>query len=152
MARAGAFDTYATDHCAFTLEDKDRGREDLRSAPMGLAGIGSLTHLIFALDRERPERAFAEMSLRLAANPAHLAGIEDRKGALAPGLDADVAVFEISAHEEPLVSGQAGSPETYPGFRSPLRLRHLFLRGRQMVADGAWSEADVASGRCLWTN
>jgi dihydropyrimidinase len=152
MARAGAFDTYATDHCAFTLEDKDRGQEELRSAPMGLAGVGSLTHLIFALDRDRPERAFAEMSLRLAANPAHLAGIEDHKGALAPGLDADVAVFEISAREEPLVSGQAGSPETYPAFHSPLRLRDLFLRGRQRVADGAWIGADAASGRCLWTN
>ena len=152
MARAGAFDTYATDHCAFSIEDKDRGREDMRSAPMGIAGIGALTRLVFALERERPERAFAEMSLRLAENPARLAGLEERKGALAPGLDADLAVFEMSAREEPLTSGGVGSPETYPGFRSPLRLRHLFLRGRQLVADGAWSGADAAPGRCLWTN
>ena len=152
MARAGAFDTYATDHCAFTLEDKDRGREDMRSAPMGLAGIGALPHLVFALERKRPERAFAEMSLRLAANPARLAGLEGRKGALSPGLDADLAVFEISEREEPVVSGGAGSPETYPGFHSRLRLRHLFLRGRQLVADGAWSGAEAAPGRCLWTS
>jgi len=152
MARAGAFDTYATDHCAFTIEDKDRGREDFRSAPMGLAGIGALPRLVFALDRERPERAFAEMSLRLAENPARLAGIEGRKGALAPSLDADVAVFELSDREEPVTSASAGSPETYPGFSSPLRLRHLFLRGRQLIADGAWSGADAAQGRCLWTS
>lgn len=150
MARAGAFDTYASDHCAFSLEDKDRGREDMRSAPMGLAGIGALPRLVFALERERPERAFAEMSLRLAENPARLAGLEGRKGALAPGLDADLAVFEMSAREEPLASGGAGSPETYPGFHSRLRLRHLFLRGRQLVVDGAWSGADAAPGRCLW--
>jgi len=152
MARAGAFDTYATDHCAFTIEDKDLGREDIRSAPMGLAGIGALPRLIFALERERPERAFTEMSLRLAENPARLTGLEGRKGALAPGLDADLAVFEISAREEPLASGGAGSPETYPGFYSQLRLRHLFLRGRQLVADGAWSGADAAQGKCLWTS
>jgi len=152
MARAGAFDTYATDHCAFTIEDKDRGREDISSAPMGIAGIGALPRLVFALDRERPERAFAEMSLRLAENPARLAGIEGRKGALAPGLDADVAVFELSDPEEPVTSASAGSPETYPGFRSPLRLRQLFLRGRQLIADGVWSGADAAPGRCLWTN
>jgi dihydropyrimidinase len=152
MARAGAFDTYATDHCAFTIEDKDRGRDDIRSAPMGIAGIGALPQLVFALERERPERAFAEMSLRLAENPARLAGIEGRKGALAPGLDADVAVFEIADQEEPIVSASAGSPETYPSFHSRLRLRHLFLRGRQLVADGAWSGADAAQGRCLWTN
>jgi len=152
MARAGAFDTYATDHCAFTIEDKDRGREDINSAPMGIAGIGSLPRLIFALERERPERAFAEMSLRLASHPARLVGVERYKGALAPGLDADLAVFEITAHEEPLASGGAGSQETYPGFTSPLRLRHLLLRGRQLVADGAWSGADSASGKCLWTN
>lgn len=152
MARAGAFDTYASDHCAFTLEDKDRGRKDLNSAPMGLAGIGALPRLVFALERERPERAFTEMRLRLAENPARLAGIEGRKGALDPGLDADVAIFEIAAQDEPLASGGSGSPETYPGFRSPLRLRHLFLRGRQLVADGAWRGADAAHGRCLWTS
>jgi dihydropyrimidinase len=152
MARAGAFDTYASDHCAFSIEDKDRGREDIRFAPMGLAGVGALPRLVFALERERPERAFAEMSLRLAANPARLAGIEGRKGALAPGLDADLAVFEMADQEEPIVSASAGSPETYPGFHSRLQLRHLFLRGRQLITDGAWSGADAAQGRCLWTN
>ncbi len=152
MAAAGAFDTYATDHCAFSTADKDRGREGLGSAPMGLAGIGSLPRLVFALDREHPEQAFAEMSLRLAANPARLAGIEERKGALEPGLDADVAVFKLIDSEEPLVSGGTDSPETYPGFRSPLQLRHLFLRGRPLVADGAWNRADAPPGRCLWTS
>jgi dihydropyrimidinase len=151
MALAGVFDTYATDHCAFSIEDKDRGREGLGSAPLGLAGIGALPRLVFALDREQPAQAFAEMSLRLAANPARLAGIEGRKGALEPGLDADVAVFKLADVEEPLVSGGAASPETYPGFRSPLQLRHIFLRGRQLMADGAKREAEAAPGRCLWT-
>jgi len=152
MAREGAFNTYATDHCAFTVEEKDRGREELGYAPFGLAGIGALPRLIFELNRERPERAFAEMSLRLAENPARLAGLEGCKGALAPGLDGDVAVFELTDVEEPVVSASAGSPETYPGFHSPLRLRHLFLRGRPLVADGAWSGADAVPGRCLWTS
>jgi dihydropyrimidinase len=152
MARAGAFDTYASDHCAFTVEEKDRGKENMRSAPMGIAGIGALPQLVFSLEKERPERAFVEMSLRLAENPARLAGIEGRKGALIPGTDADIAVFEIAAREEPVVSGRAGSPETYAGFRSTLRLRHLFLRGRPLVTDGAWSGAEAAQGRCLWTN
>jgi dihydroorotase-like cyclic amidohydrolase len=152
MACARAFDIYATDHCAFSVDDKDRGRDDLTAAPMGLAGIGALPRLIFALNHERPEHAFAEMSLRLAANPARLAGLEARKGALDPGLDADVAVFEIADKEEPMSSGGARSPETYPGFRSPLRLRHLFLRGRPLVADGARTGAETPSGRCLWTS
>ena len=152
MAGGGAFDTYASDHCAFSIEDKDRGRKDICSAPMGLAGIGALPRLVFALERERPERAFAEMSLRLAANPALLAGLEGRKGALDPGLDADVAVFELADRDEAISSGGAGSPETYPGFGSRLRLRHLFLRGRPLVADGAWIGTDAAPGRCLWTS
>jgi len=32
-----------------------------------------------------------------------------------------------------------------------LRLKHLFLRGRQLVADGAWKDVDAVPGRCLWT-
>jgi dihydropyrimidinase len=152
LARGGAFDTYASDHCAFSVEDKDRGRKDCRSAPMGLAGIGALPRLAFALEEEQAERAFTEMSLRLAANAARLAGIEDRKGAIVPGLDADLAVFEISKQAEPLSSSGPEIPETYPNFHSPLRLRHLFLRGRQLLRDGAWIGADPAPGRCLWTN
>jgi dihydroorotase-like cyclic amidohydrolase len=152
MARAGAFDYFATDHCPYTLADKDLGRDDLRTAPMGLAGLGALPRLVFSLFKDDPARAFAEISSRLAANPARLAGLEGRKGALAPGLDADVAVFEIAEREEPITSGGVGSPETYPGFSSPLRLRHLFLRGRPIVSDGAWCGAEAAPGRCLWTN
>jgi len=152
LARAGAFYTYATDHCAFTLEDKDSGGGDVLFTPMGVAGIGALPSLIFALERDRPERAFVEMSLRLAENPARLAGLEDRKGSLARGFDADVAVFEIADHEEAVVSASAESAETYPGFRTPLRLRHLFLRGRRLIADGAWIGPETAPGRCLWTS
>ena len=152
MARAGAFDYFATDHCPYTLADKDLGWNDLRAAPMGLAGLGALPRLVFSLFKDDPARAFTEMSLRLSAHPARLAGLESRKGALAPGLDADVAVFELAESEEPVVSGGVGSPETYPGFTSRLRLRHLFLRGRPLVADGAWSGADPAPGRCLWTS
>jgi len=92
------------------------------------------------------------MSLRLAENPARLAGIDGRKGALDPGFDADVAVFELAGRAEPLCSGRAGSAETYPGFSSPLRLRCLLLRGRPLVADGEWTGAEEPPGRCLWTN
>ncbi len=152
LAREGAFDFYASDHCAFRAEDKDSGRGRPRGAPMGIAGIGSLPRLVFNLERDRPDRAFDEMSLRLAEHPARLAGIEGRKGALEPGLDADAAVFEIAAGDEPVVSASSGSCETYPDFQSPLRLRHLFLRGSQLVADGRWTGPDKASGRCLWTS
>jgi dihydroorotase-like cyclic amidohydrolase len=91
------------------------------------------------------------MSLRLSAHPARLAGIEGRKGALEPGLDADAAVFEVAAREGPAIFGGAGGPQIYPGFQSRLRLRHLFLRGRTLISDGAWTATDRAPGRCLWT-
>jgi dihydropyrimidinase len=134
LARAGAFDMIATDHCAFCQADKDDwdGR-DVREVANGLGGLGALPHLAWKLWGDDPDRAALELALRLSENPAQRLGQGHRKGALRPGLDADVVLLDPHGPERPIRSSFSDAPEPYPGFTSPLSFRTVFLRGVPVV-------------------
>jgi dihydropyrimidinase len=134
LARGGAFDMIATDHCAFCRADKDDwdGR-DVREVANGLAGLGGLPHLAWKLWADDPDQAALELALRLSENPAQRLGQGHRKGALRPGLDADVVLLDPNGPERPIQSSLTDAPEPYPGFTSPLSFRAVFLRGVPVV-------------------
>ncbi len=137
LARAGAFDLLATDHCAFLRQDKDAwDHRDVRTAANGIAGLGALPHLAWKLWEDEPDRAALELARRLSLGPARRAGIEDRKGSLRPGLDADLVVLDPEGSDAPLVSSLSDAHETYPGFTSRLAFRHVLLRGEPVAAEG----------------
>jgi dihydropyrimidinase len=137
LARAGVFDLIATDHCAFCCADKDAwGGRDIRTVANGLAGLGGLAHLTWRLWEDDPDRAAQELALHLALNPAARLGMSHRKGALRPGLDADVVILDPNGPEQPIRSSLVETYETYPDFTSALAFRHVFLRGEPVVEDG----------------
>jgi dihydropyrimidinase len=150
LAQRGAFDVFATDHCAFRQEDKDTwDRQDIRTVANGLAGLGALPHLVWKLWGDDPDRAALEMARRLSRNPAHRAGIGHRKGALQPGFDADLVVLDPSGPERTIASTQADAYETYPGFTSTLAFRHVLLRGEPVASDGRLLHPQTPTGHLL---
>jgi dihydropyrimidinase len=147
LARAGAADILATDHCAFRPEDKDDwDGKDLRTVANGLPGIGALPHLAWQLWEDDADRAALGLATHLALNPARRAGVQDRKGALTPGLDADIAVLDPAGPEQPLRSTLVPAFEAFPGFSSRLRFRHVLLRGDPRVEDGRLLEPHQPQG------
>jgi len=137
LARQGGADIIATDHCAFRPEDKDDwDRRDLRTCANGLPGLGALPHVTWKIWEDDPDRAAIGLATHLALNPARRAGLEARKGALKPGLDADLVVLDPGGPERPLGSTLVPAHEPYPGFTSKLRFRHVLLRGEPRVEDG----------------
>ena len=148
-AVAGAFDLFATDHCAFTRADKDARREDFRAVPSGIAGIGALVPTLFELLVARHHLGLGELATRLAANPAKLLGVYPRKGAIAAGSDADLVVVDPAGPRRPVVSTLADAYETYPGRTTTWNVRHVLLRGETVVADGALVEPALPTGQLL---
>ncbi len=132
-AVAGAFDLFATDHCAFTRADKDAGRGDLREVPKGIAGIGALVPLLFELLVKRHGCSLGALAETVAAAPARLLGTYPRKGAITPGGDADLVVVDPDGPRRPVVSTLADAYETYPGRTTTLDVRAVMLRGRVVV-------------------
>jgi dihydropyrimidinase len=137
LVRAGGADILATDHCPFCLEAKDCwDGQDLRDVPNGLPGIGALPHLAWKLWADDPDRAALALATHLALNPARRAGIQDRKGQLKPGLDADLVILDPNGPEHPVASTHADSYEAFPGLTSTLAFRHVLLRGESLLRDG----------------
>ncbi|HNW86364.1 MAG TPA: dihydropyrimidinase [Candidatus Limiplasma sp.] len=98
--RRGDIQTVATDHCPFTRAEKDYGIRlpdgrpgNFTTVPNGCDGIETMYP--YMLTQANLGRiSFPNAVAVCAANPAKLFGLGDRKGALRPGLDADLVVFD----------------------------------------------------------
>ena len=150
LIREGAADMIATDHCPFCVQAKDCwDGSDFRNVPNGLPGIGALPHLAWQLWADDPDRAALNLATHLSLNPARRAGIQDRKGQLKPGMDADLVVLDTRGPLRPVVSTLSDSHEAFPGHTSRLSFRHVLLRGEPRVRDGALLRGLPPMGRPL---
>lgn len=128
----------------------DEGARERRLLPRlgGIAAIELALPVVWTAARRRghgPER-LAEW---MAAAPAKLAGLEHRKGRLAPGLDADFVVWdpEASFRVDPTRLHQRHPVTPYAGRELRGVVRATWLRG-QRAFDGT-SFADPPLGRFL---
>lgn len=82
----------ATDHCPFTLKNKDSWKQSILSLPMGLPGIETLP--AFVLNGAAKGKISIKKAIKsISENPARLFGLYPEKGSLMPGTDADIMVF-----------------------------------------------------------
>jgi dihydropyrimidinase len=100
---AGEIDVVSTDHCPFMKVDRRRGTKPGAEAwasfteiPGGLPGVETRLSLLFQGVRDGRLTPGRWVDL-VAAAPARVFGLSHRKGALAPGQDADVVVFDPNA-------------------------------------------------------
>ena len=92
--RRGEIQTVSTDHCSFTLEQKEMGREDFTKIPGGLPGVETRGELIYSYGVAAKKLSLSQMCRVLCENPAKLYGLYPRKGILAPGSDGDIVVYD----------------------------------------------------------
>ena len=130
--------TVSTDHCAFTLEQKEAGRGDFTKIPGGLPGVEARGELVYSFGVATRKISLATMCRVLAENPAKLYGMFPRKGVIAAGADADLVVYDPHADHilraEDMVSRAGYTP--YEGFVTHGSISQVWLRGRLMVENG----------------
>ncbi len=147
----GYVDCLATDHCAFHAADKDAHAGDVRAVPKGLAGLGSLVPMTWALLEEGGPAALTTLVRILAANPARITGIHPRKGVLAAGADADIIVLDLDSTLRAVHSSRSDAYETHPDALTRLSFRHVLLRGREVVRNDTLIDPDHPGGMPLAT-
>lgn len=136
--RKGDIQTISTDHCAFTLAQKDAGRGDFTKIPGGLPGVEARGELVYSFGVTTRKISLATMCKVLSENPAKLYGMFPRKGVIAPGADADIVVYDPQADHilraEDMVSRAGYTP--YEGFMTHGSVSQVWLRGKLMVENG----------------
>jgi dihydropyrimidinase len=145
----GTIDTVGSDHSQERSQTRGELAPDGQGYRYGIAGIGPRLPLLLSegLARGIPVRRVAEAA---AANPAAIFGHYPRKGALAPGSDADVVIWDPAPETTLEVStfGDGTGDSVYAGRRVRGQVRDVLLRGRPVVRDGRYC-ADGPAGAYL---
>ena len=148
--KKGDIQTVSTDHCSFTLEQKDMGREDFTKIPGGLPGVETRGELLYTFGVAKKQISPAKMCEVLCENPARLYGLFPRKGILRRGADADIVVYDPKANHviraDDCVSRAGYSP--YEGMVTAGGIRQVYLRGA-LTVDGGRVIADTPAGKYM---
>ena len=99
MIKRGTLDVISSDHCAFSFEG-DRGKRQngtdavFRDIPNGIPGFTTRLPIIFSEGVSKGRISLDEFVRLTSTNPARLMGLAPRKGAIAIGADADLALWD----------------------------------------------------------
>lgn len=99
MLASRMLDIVSTDHCPFTLAQKDAGKDDFRHVPGGVPGIETRLGLLHEFGVRRGRLTLSDWVRVCCTRPAELHGLT-RKGRIAVGYDADVVVFDPAIHKQ----------------------------------------------------
>jgi dihydroorotase (multifunctional complex type) len=135
LVDAGAVGLLSSDHAPATLAQKHEG--DIWDCPFGLPGIDTTMPLM--LDGvARGKLSFARLVQMYSANPAAALGLAGRKGALAPGADADIVLVDLSGRrvlaDADVHSKARWTP--YAGREVRGRVAMTFVGGTLVARDG----------------
>jgi len=136
--QSGSLSVVATDHCAFTTEQKRYGVGDFTKIPNGTGGLEDRMPMLWthgvATGRLTPNEFVAVTS----TNIAKILNCYPKKGAILVGADADIVVWD--PEREKVIS--AGSQQSaidynvFEGQRVKGLPRYTLTRGRVAVNDG----------------
>jgi allantoinase len=135
----GTADSLVSDHCAYTLEEKEPGWEDIFVAPLGCQVMQETVPLVL-------DEAFHRRGMRLDAfvrfastNAARIVGLYPRKGSLLPGADADVVLVDLDAEWTVDAKAQQFSKNPWSPFegrKAHSKIVRTLVRGDSVYAEG----------------
>jgi dihydropyrimidinase len=137
----GTIDTVGSDHCQVRSPTVGGLAEAGHHYRYGLAGAGPRLPVLLsaAADRGLPIERVVQLA---SEHPARAFGHYPAKGALAPGSDADIVIFDPEAST--VLPGDGFGDGTgdsvYAGLTLAGRIRDVLLRGQLIVSDGALAE------------
>ena len=152
---AGYLQTVGTDHCPFfysgtrpimyegrpvQIPGKELGRDDFTKIPNGVPGVGDRLPILWT-HGVRTGRLTQEQFVALTAtNPAKAFGLYPRKGALLPGSDADVVVWDpqVKVTYGAAVAQHRTDYNLYEGWELVGFPEKVYLRGALIVDRGQW--------------
>ncbi len=151
----GNIQVISTDHCPFfyngsrpilyegrpvAIPGKELGAEDFTKIPNGLPGVGDRLPIMWSYGVHTGRMTPNQFVALNCTNPAKIFGLYPRKGALLPGSDADIVVWDP---ERRLVYGVAYAHHRtdynlYEGWELVGYPEKVYLRGHLIVDKDRW--------------
>jgi dihydropyrimidinase len=151
----GTIQALATDHCPFfydgtrpivyegqqvSIPGKELGIEDFTKIPNGLPGVGDRLPVLWTYGVRAGHISPQQFVALTSTQPAKIFGLYPRKGALQPGSDADIVIWDP---EHRLTYGVAHARHRtdynlYENWELVGFPEKVLLRGRLIVDGGAW--------------
>ncbi len=144
--RNGVIDFAVSDHSPCTPALKERGSGDFMKAWGGIAGL-QFSLSVFFTGAQARGFDLAQVSHALSAAPAKFVGLAN-KGSIAPGMDADLVVFDTEARfrVEPAMIAHRHDVSPYVGMELTGLVKETWLRGKQIYRQNL---AMTPSGRAI---
>jgi dihydropyrimidinase len=136
--RTGAISTVGSDHAPWRRADKLDPSADVRSVPPGVPELETLMPMLFSEGVHAGRMTLERFVAVTATMPARIFGIHPRKGTIAPGSDADLAIWDPSAEwVVRAADGQSRSDYSpYEGWDVTGRVLHTIRRGEVIWSAG----------------
>jgi dihydropyrimidinase len=94
---SGSLQVVATDHCAFTTEQKRMGVGDFTKIPNGTGGLEDRMSVLWTYGVRTGRLTMNEFVAVTSSNIAKILHIYPKKGAVVPGADADIVIWDPAA-------------------------------------------------------
>ena len=136
--QSGSLSVVATDHCAFTTEQKRHGVGDFTKIPNGTGGLEDRMPMLWTHGVGTGRLTPNEFVAATSTNSAKILGMYPKKGAVLVGSDADLVVWDPEA-EKTISAGSQQSAIDYNVFEGQKVKglpRYTITRGVVAVTEG----------------
>jgi dihydropyrimidinase len=127
-----------TDHCPFTMKQKEQGKDDFRKIPNGAGGVEHRLELLYTfgvMEKRISLNRFVELT---STNPARIFGIYPQKGEIAKGSDADLLIWNPDKEKTISVKThhQNSDINIYEGFEIMGSPEYVIKDGKVIIEKG----------------
>jgi dihydropyrimidinase len=148
---AGSLQVVATDHCAFTTEQKRMGLHDFRKIPNGTGGLEDRLSVLWTKGVTTGRLTPNEFVAVTSTNIAQILNIYPQKGAILPGSDADLVVWDPKLSKT--ISGATQKSiidyNVFEGFEVTALPRYTLSRGEVVWSHGKNDQPRPGRGRFI---
>ncbi len=148
---AGSLQVVATDHAAFSTDQKHMGRDNFTLIPNGTGGLEERLGVLWTEGVEKGRLTPNEFVAVTSTNIAKILNIYPRKGALVPGADADIVVWDpkISKTITSTTHKSVLDYNVFEGFEVNAQPRHTLSRGDVIWSWGQNSQPKPGRGKFI---
>jgi dihydropyrimidinase len=146
---AGSLQVVATDHCAFTTEQKRTGLGDFTKIPNGTGGLEDRLSVLWTKGVETGRITPSEFVAVTSTNIAQILNIYPQKGAILVGSDADICVFDPKLGKTISASNQKSIIDynVFEGVKVSGLPRYVLSRGDVVWSHGQNDQARPGRGK-----